>query len=223
MLCNINLLTMHFTKLSFEEFMIKVAELIGNTLSDPNIMEAISRFGYDLKRIKEGENIYRRVIDVNESQNNALERKVKIHEERRRLHLAVKKKYMKMLQISRIAFDKDLIIRKALKLDGPREVNLDAWLNQVSLFGNRLIGEKGWAQNLKEYGITDKEILLLLGELDKLRTVSLDCEKSKEVSKKETSAKRELLKELQECVSDYLKIAKIALDEKPELLSKLRD
>lgn len=214
---------MHFTKLSFEEYMIKVAELIGNSLSDSRIMEATGRFGYDEKRIKEGEKVYRKVQNVSDAQNSAMERKVKAHEERRKLQVSVRKKYMKMLQISRIAFDKDVIIRKALQLDGPREVTLDAWLNQVALFGNRLLNEEIWAGMIQTFGISKKELQGLMSEVDKLRTVALACENSKADSKKQTLLKKECLKDLQEWVSDYLKIARIALEDKPELLSKLRE
>lgn len=214
---------MHFTKLSFEEYMTKVAELIGNSLSDPRIVEATGRFGYDEKRIKEGERIYRMVQEVNLAQNRAMDQKVKVHEERRVLQASVRKKYMKMLQIARIAFDKDVIIRKALQLEGPREVALDAWLNQIALFGNRLLNESVWAGKLKEYGIGKKDLTALMSELDKLRGVALACEQSKAESKKETSVKKQQLKELQEWVSDYLKIARIALDDHPELYAKLRE
>lgn len=214
---------MHFTKLSFEDYMIKVAGLIGNSLSDPMIIEATGRFGYDERRIKEGEKVFRKVQEISDAQSKAMERKVKAHDERRKVQSSVRKKYMKMMQISRIAFDKDVIIRKALQLDGPREVSLDSWLNQIALFGNRLLNEASWADKLKGYGISRKELLALMSEVDKLRAVSIDCEQSKIESKKKTSLKKESLKELQEWVSDYLKISKIALEDKPELLAKLRE
>jgi hypothetical protein len=186
-------------------------------------MEATGRFGYDEKRIKEGEKVYRKVMEISDAQNVAMDRKVKAHDDRRKLQASVRKKYMKMLQISRIAFDKDIIIRKALQLDGPREVSFDAWLNQVSLFTNRLINEASWADIIKSFGISRKELSALLVEVDKLRSVALECEKSKADSKKETSLKKESIKVLQEWVSDYLKIAKIALEDKPELFVKLKE
>lgn len=223
MLYRFKKLAMHFTKLSFDDYMTKVAELIGNSLSDPRIVGATGRFGYDEKRIKEGERIYRTVQKVNDAQNRAMDKKVRVHNERRTLQASVRKKYMKMLQIARIAFDKDIIIRKALQLEGPREVALDAWLNQIALFANRLLNESVWAAKLKEYGIAKKDLAALMGDVDQLRAVALACEQSKAESKKETSVKKQQLKELQEWVSDYLKIARIALEDHPELYAKLRE
>ena len=212
---------MHFTKFSFDDYLKKVAILIGNSLGDPAIVRATSRFGYDMSRIKEGKRIYNGVVDVNERQNKAQDKKVELHNKRREQHLAVKKKYMKILQIARIAFDKDLIACKVLCLDGAREVALDLWINQVSLFANNLLRESKWLMILKKYGIVRKEISDLLSELEKLRLYAIACEIAKSNAKQLTVEKRGRLSELQKWVSDYLKIAKIALDDKPELYKKL--
>ncbi|TCO09346.1 hypothetical protein EV194_103259 [Natronoflexus pectinivorans] len=222
MLYRQNLLTMHFSKLSFDDFMVKVAGLIGNSLNETRIVEATGRFGYDETRIKEGEMFYRKVKQFNDAQEKVIQDKIKAHEERKKLHNLVRKQYMKMLQIARIAFDKDIIISKALQLEGPRETKLDDWMNQVSVFGNRLLGEERWISVLKKYGISKKDVATLLSDLDKLRAKALECEKLKNESKNQTAVKRKKVKELQEWVSDYLKIAKIALDEQPELFRRLR-
>jgi hypothetical protein len=181
---------MHFTKLSFDEYMLKVAELIGNSLSDSRILEATGRFGYDEKRIKEGEKIYRKLQEADKAQISAMDMKVQAHDERRKLQTSLRKKYMKMLQISRIAFDKDVIIRKALQLDGPREVSLDAWLNQVALFGNRLLNEPDWASQIKEFGISAKELAGLMGEVDKLRLWPWYAKNRRPIPKRRPPSKR---------------------------------
>lgn len=213
---------MHFSKLSFDEYISRVAALIGNSLGDSNILAATSRFGYSEDRLREGEQHYKDVLAYSQMQEDAIQEKLRAHDERKKLYALVRKSYMKMLQIARIAFDKDAIISKALQLDGPRMTNLDAWMNQVALFGNRLLGEERWLKMLTQYGIGRKDIQGMMKELDQLRSVALLCEQSKKESKKQTAAKKQKLKVLQEWVSDYLKIAKIALDEKPELYQQLK-
>jgi hypothetical protein len=214
---------MHFTKLSFDEYMTKVASLIGISLSNPSISGATGRFGYDENRLKEGERYYRLVKSLDEEQSSAIDQKVQAHEKRKQLHAAVRKKYMKTLQIARISFDKDLLIRKALQLDGPRESKLDAWINQVEHFGNRLLGEEKWSAALKNYGISKKDIAGLMSDLENLRSVALECEKLKNDAKQQTSFKKGKMKELQDWVSDYLKIAKIALEDHPQLYKMLKE
>ncbi len=213
---------MHFSKLSFDDYMGQVAALIRNSLSDSEIMVATSRFGYSEERLKEGEHHFKAVLKISQSQELAMQDKLKAHEERKKLYALVRKSYMKMLQIARIAFDKDPIISKALQLDGPRMINLDAWMDQVALFGTRLLAEEQWLKMLHQYGIGRKEIQELMDSLDHLRSVALLCEQSKKASKQQTAAKRLKLKELQEWIRNYLKIAKIALDEQPELYQKLK-
>jgi hypothetical protein len=214
---------MHFSKLPFEKFVKKVELLIITSLNDTAIVAATSIFGYDKAKIKEGQKLLKGVEKIDASQSVALERKLKLHKERSAINQSVKKRYMKNLQIARIAFDKDAIARKALQLDGVREASIDLWINQVSAFANHLLGEKNWLAVLKKYGIGRKEINDMLSALEKLRSASMLCEQSKTEAKRITEQKRIKVKELQEWVSDYLKIAKIALDENPELYKKLRD
>ena len=213
---------MHFTKFSYDNFIRKVAALFDNSLNDIMIITSTSRLGYDENRINEGEQIFNEVVKANEAQIFAQDNRVKMNNERRELHAVVKKKYMKILQIARIAFDKDIIARKALRLDGAREVSLDLWINQVSLFSNHILGESKWLTVLKGFGIIRKDINELLTDLEKLRSVAMSCEVAKNDAKQFTAQKREKLKELQEWVSDYLKIAKIALEDQPEVYRKLR-
>jgi hypothetical protein len=213
---------MHFSKLSFDEYMAQVAALIGTSTSDSRIIAATSRFGYSEDRLKEGEQHFKAVLKLNQSQELAMQEKLVAHNERRKLHALLRKDYMKMLQIARIAFDKDAIITKALQLDGPRMVNLDTWMDQVALFGTRLLAEERWLKMLHQFGIGRKDIQKLMDSLDHLRSVALLCEQTKKESKQQTAAKRLKLKELQEWIRNYLKIAKIALDEQPELYQQLK-
>ena len=212
---------MHFSKLSFDEYMGRVAALIGNSMKYSKVLDATSRFGYDKKRLKEGESLYKEVLLVSQAQQKAISEKLKVHNNRKQIHLLVRKNYMKILQIARIVFNKNIIVNKALQLNGPRMTNLDEWMNQVAMFGNRLLREKKWLDELGKFGISKEDIQNLLFELDNLRSLSTLCEQSKLECKQYTSSKRSKLKVLQGWVSDYIKIAKIALDENPELLQQL--
>ena len=214
---------MHFTKLSYNKFMAKVAELISASLTNPAIVTATGRFGYDKIQIKNGERIFKDLEKIDGKQNLAQERKVKLHEERGKFNLSVRKQYMKILQIARIAFAQDIIIRKALHLDGARETSLDLWINQVSIFANHILGEQNWLIILKKFGIERKELYALLTDLERLRSITMSCEQAKTEAKKLTAQKKLKLKELQDWISDYLKIAKIALEDNPELYKKLRE
>jgi len=213
---------MHFTKLPFDQFKNKVAEIFCNSLQNPVIIASTSRFGYDKAKIKGGEKLLKELEKINDKQNIAQDKKIKLHKERADLNLSVKKKYMKILLIARIAFDKDVIVKKALRLEGARETALDLWINQISVFANHLLGEADWLSILKKFGIERKELNSMLTELEKLRSATMLCEKAKTDAKKITEQKKIKTKELQQWVSDYLKIAKIALEDNPEVYLSLR-
>ena len=213
---------MHFTKLPYEEFVKNVSTLISNSLSDNEIVTATSRFGYDKNRIKMGERLLKELISNDKKQTGSQDKKIKLHEKRAELKQSVKKKYMKILLIARIAFDKDQLVKRALKLDGARETELNLWIDQISVFANTLLSEASWLNMLKNYGIGRKEIHALTSDLDKLRSTAMLCEQAKTEAKKTTQEKRNKLKEMQNWISDFLKIAKIALEDKTEVYEKLR-
>lgn len=214
-------MTVHFSKLSFSEYIDRVNSLIGFSFSNAEILSATARFGFDESRLKKGEKVLASVRELDQKQEAVIKEKVDAHQERRKLHTAVRKDYMKYLQIARIAFDKEGQIAKALQLEGPREVNLDAWIDQVTLFCSKLLGEKEWMTRLSEFGISSKNIEDLLKRVDSLRSLAARCEMLKDGAKSETARKRAKLKELQRWVSDYLKIARIALEDKPELYKEM--
>ena len=212
---------MQFSKLSVDEYMSRVASLVRASLSNSAISAATAKFGFNEARLKKGEKLLAAVSEASEKQEDVIQQKVMAHRQRKKLHAALRKSYMKHLQIARIAFDKDAISSKALQLTGPRAVNLDAWIDQVALFANRLLAKEEWLAKLSEFGISKRDIQCLIKDTEELKMVSLNCERLKTQSKKETSLKKVKLKELQRWVSDYLKIAKIALEEQPGLYSEL--
>lgn len=213
---------MHFSKLTYNEFISKSQNLIDLSLANREITEATSKFGYGIERIKLGEELFKQVLDTVYKQETAMKKKIDVHQIRKSLQNSTRKQYMKILLIARIAFDKDALVRKALQLDGPREVHLDSWINQVTLFGNRLLSESKWVNQLNMYGISKEEIVSLLVGVEKLSHVVNDCINAKLDAKRFTNLKRSKIKEMQGWVSDYLKIAKIALEANIPLYNQLK-
>ena len=213
---------MHITKLPYDEFVKNVSALISNSLSDNEIVDAMSNFGYDRNRIKMGEKLLNDTISSNQKQIEKQEKKIRLHKERAELQQSVKKKYMKILLIARIAFDKDILVKKALKLEGTREAALYLWIDQISVFAGNLLSENTWLEMLNNYGIGRKEIQSLSDDLVKLRVIADICELAKTQAKNETKEKQNNQKELQNWISDFLKIAKISLEDKPHLFEKLK-
>lgn len=212
---------MHYSKLPFENFVNKVDEVLGQSLSDQGLVSSMSSFGYGLKEMEQGREHLEEVRQIDQEQEAAQERRKELNKERVQLQKDLQKRYMRIVKLGRIVFDENEMARKALGLDGPREKHFDDWYRQVYMFCKNLIAENNWLNSLKGYGVKKQDLDNILMDLEKLEELNTRFEHAKEISKEMTRKKRKKLLILQDWLSDYLKIARLALEEKPQLLNKL--
>ncbi|MFW5701138.1 MAG: hypothetical protein ACOCWM_05550 [Cyclobacteriaceae bacterium] len=212
---------MHYSKLPFENFVNKVDDLLGQSLSDQGLVSSMSSFGYGLREMEEGRELLEVVRQIDQEQEGAMERRKQLNQERGLLQKDLQKRYMRIVKLGRIVFDENEMARKALGLDGPREKMFDDWYRQVYMFCRNLIAEKNWLNALKSYGVKRQDLDNILLDLEKLEELNTRFEHAKEISKEMTRKKKKHLLILQDWLSDYLKIARLALEEKPQLLNKL--
>lgn len=214
---------MHFTKLPFDAYVEGVDRMLTLVQGSQDLLMALARFGYNTSRLAEGRKVFGDLVDLHQKQEAVMQAKMDAHEARKQLQVAVRKDYMKMLQIARVVYDKDPVVSKALQLDGARAINIDAWIDQVELFCSRLIKESRWQQVLQQYGILLADLEKLLARAQSLREVSLQCDQLKQDAKLQTAQKKKQLKVLQDWVSDFMKIAKIALEDRPHWYARLKN
>ena len=74
---------------------------------------------------------------------------------------------------------------------------------------------------LKEFGVTEQKLKAGLAEVKALEAANLAQEKEKGEAQAATQKRDAAMDELQDWLSDYLGIAKIALEENPQLLEGL--
>lgn len=212
---------MHYSKLPFESFVSKVDDVLGQSLTDQNLVSTLSSFGYGLTEMEKGRRLLEDLKMTDQEQEAARQRRVELNKQRNQLQRDLQRRYMRWIKLGRVVFDDNRMARETLGLDGPREKHFDAWYRQVYMFCRNLLAEERWMQAMNGFGAKRKDIETILDDLEKLEELNTRFEHAKEISKKMTQKKREQLMQLQDWLSDYLKIAKLALEEKPELLNKL--
>jgi hypothetical protein len=212
---------MHYSKLPFENFINKVDEVLGQSLSDQNLVSSLTSFGYGLREMERGRELLELLRQIDQEQEAAQDRRIQLNLEKSELHKDIQKRYMRIVKLGRIVFDDHAMARKALGLDGSREKQFDDWYRQVYMFCKNLIAEADWLGVMKSYGIKKDDIQNIMSDLEKLEELNTRFEHAKELSKEMTKRKRKQLMVLQNWLSDYIKIARLALEEKPQLLDKL--
>ncbi len=212
---------MHYSKLTFENFVNKVDDVLGQSLSDQSLVSSLSSFGYGLNEMERGRHLLEYLRQIDQEQEAARKRRMQLNNERNALHRDLQKRYMRIVKLGRIVFDNDKMAKQSLGLDGPREKKFDEWYRQVYMFCKNLLAESTWLEKLKSYGVKSDDLRRILNDLEKLEELNTRFEHAKEISKEMTKRKREQLMVLQDWLSNYLKIARLALEDKPQLLDKL--
>ncbi len=212
---------MHYSKLPFENFVNKVDEVLGQSLSDQGLVSSMSSFGYGLKEMEQGRELLEAVRQIDQEQVAAQDRRKELNKERGQLQKDLQKRYMRIVKLGRIVFDENELPRKTLGLDGPREKQFDEWYRQVYMFCKNLIAEQNWLKSLNGFGVKKTDLENILDDLEKLEELNTRFEHAKNLSKEMTRKKKKKVMVLQNWLSDYLKIARLALEEKPQLLNKL--
>ena len=128
---------------------------------------------------------------------------------------------MRFVKVARVALKKDAGASTQLDLKGDRKRSLSGWLAQASQFYNNALSNKSVLSALKEFGITEPKLKAGLSELEAVEAANLLQEKEKGEAQAATQKRDVALDGLQDWLSDYLAIAKIALEDDPQLLEGL--
>jgi len=213
---------MHYTKHSITSFIYHADLLVKNSMEVDDIRNAINKYGYGKSEIDRGNHLISELRSATMRQHMAKSEKVKNYKRKQELQMQVHKAYMKYVKIARIAFSDDVKARKALLLGGARGRVYNMWFAQVKTFCSIML-ENGdeYPAVMARYGIGKEEIVRLneqLGELNKLTDL---CLKSVGEVRKLTDRRQKMVIETQHYLSDFLKIARIALEYSPQLLESL--
>jgi hypothetical protein len=212
---------MHFSKLSKSQYLYQVNMLFTNSITDDVIKGAVCNFGYTESRLAEGKRMYEDLDAIEAEHGNKSVEKVTLYGRKKEKQKGLMRSYMKYLKIARIAFVSNIEAREALMIDGPRERTYKKWVFQISVFCNNLLDSSEYWPELEKYGVTKKHIQELKSELIEMNELSDKGAKVTGLVKMLTQKKQKQTMKVQSWVSDYIKIARIALEDAPQNLEKL--
>ncbi|WP_109831710.1 hypothetical protein [Reichenbachiella versicolor] len=129
--------------------------------------------------------------------------------------------YNRHLKIARIALKDHRGAWESLQLKGRRKSTYSGWLEQVSIFYQNISQDEGIATTLLEFGITADAISDMIAKVKDIE-VKTGIQKHEMGEAQEATVLRDqALEELLDKMSDFIGIAKIALEEDPQLLEAL--
>jgi hypothetical protein len=199
-------------------FLNQVDVAIDNALSTPEILTQLEVYGYDAKKIRQGQTMRRALDELMMQQEDAHLAAKDATRVLNEVRQQAETMFGTHLSIARIAFRDDATFWNALKLGQARERNLPDWLVQVRRFYTRIVVV---AKEMEKYNVPQKELIetrKLIAQIGNLQRLQ---KKAKGQAQMATQAKNQAVNDLELWMRRFIRIARVALDENPQQLEML--
>jgi len=129
--------------------------------------------------------------------------------------------YMRLVKIARIALADEHGAWQSLGLNGRRKESTSGWLAQCRQFYVNLKGNSGWMEKMAAYGISDEKLAAAEALLQLVEEAYNIQKTEMGEAQQATLLRDEAVDALQAWYSDFIAIARIALEDKPQYLEML--
>ncbi|MEL7038077.1 MAG: hypothetical protein AAFO04_21035 [Cyanobacteria bacterium J06592_8] len=194
---------------------------IDNALNNPEIQAYLNEYNYTAERIQTGKTLYETALAAQQKQQaeygEQLSATAALNEARSIAH----KSYMRLVKIARIAFKNNPGIATELGLNGRRKKSLSGWLLQAQQFYTNALNSTEVMNGLAEYGITEEKLKAAQTEMLAVEAANNAQEQEKGEAQDATKQRDQAIDLLDDWLSDFIAIARIALEDRPQLLEIL--
>lgn len=192
-----------------------------NSLSDPQILQKVEKFGYNSSKLNEGKQLledakekYNRNIRITGEQEDKTESFIQTFE-------IAKQAYQDLAKVARAVFkgDKGKLAQLGLESKMPRSVSAFIAAAQTLFENASKIDE---IKNiLSNYGYDDGKFKIEKIKINQLQEANNIQEAAKGEAQNSTKEKDKAIKDLYDWVIQYMKIARVALKDNKQLLEKI--
>ncbi len=209
------------TKRTLAEKLLSAQVAIDNAISDVEIKTLLTEYCYDDARLSEGKTLLDSVNQLQQIQQKEYGDQYEATNALNTIRTNADKEYMRFVKISRVALKNDFAIYQKLGLNGSRKESLSGWISQAKQFYLNALSDSTVLARLLAYGITQVKLEAGKTLLEEVETQNAIQEKEKGEAQQATIERDNGADLLFEWFADFVVIAHIALEDKPQLLEKL--
>ena len=208
-------------KKSLADRLLAAQLAINNSISDDEIKTAVAQFGYDETRLNAGKALLDNANKMQYVQKKEYGDQYQATDALTEAWNTAEKTYMRFVKVARIALKSDHALYLKLDLVGTRKKTLSEWMAQARLFYINALEDDTVLEKMALYGMEQEKLEAGKALLEQTEAANAAQEKEKGQARQATIERDKAMDELDEWLSDYIAIARIALEEKPQLLEKL--
>ncbi len=208
-------------KQSIQDRLLAAQVAIHNALDDASLQGYLAEFGYTKAKLEAGKALYETVLAAQQTQQSEYGDQYDATDRVNRLWEEAHKVYMKYVTIARIALRDWRGALSKLDLHGQRKRAIAGWIIQARQFYDGLLAEAEMMALMAEFNVTQEKLEAGRAQVD-------DVEKAHRIQGKErgeaqiaTQARDAAMDELEQWMSDFIAIARLALEDNPQALEKL--
>lgn len=206
---------------SFDAFFNSAHVAIHNALANTKIQDTLSEYGYTSDRIRQGEALYDTALAAQHTQQSEYGDQMSATAEFKQRWEVADKSYMHLVKIARVAFKDQPGSAKRLGISGSRKQGFDGWMAQARQFYINLLSQPDLLTEMATYGITTAKLEAAQAELIAAETANFAQENEKGAAQNSTKLRDAAVDALKDWLSDFVAIARVALEEEPQLLESL--
>ena len=206
---------------TIEAFLLECKVLIDNSINDTEVQTMLAEYGYTADRLAAGKNLLEKADDMYLKQKKEYSEQYNASSMLDNKFEQMQKTYMKHFKVAKVACMDDVEKRNKLGLTGARKQTIAGLLGQAKLFYGNASENMSIRASLQEYGITLDKLNAGSSLVDEVIELKVTKEKETGEAQQATVDRDAAFDELNEWVSKLRKIARIALEEKPQYLEKL--
>lgn len=204
----------------FSHFISNAHLLLTNSLS-PAILPHMEAHGYTQAEIEERLAELDNLQALHFSKDARLGNRMGAKDAFKAAKAAVNEAYTVQVQIARIAFRQDVSAQVALELAGKRAQGRAAYMLQGITFCNNLLANDGWKAAMAARGVSEADVQELLQGFENLQSLANQLAGKTGDALQSTQDRNAAYRQLKPWVSDYRKVARIALRKDPQMCEQL--
>ncbi|RJE73154.1 hypothetical protein BGP76_00185 [Reichenbachiella sp. MSK19-1] len=192
-----------------------------NALGNPSLLETLSEYGYTAEVLAVGKALYEDAKVKQEKQKKEYGEQYQATDALDAAKYAANKAYIKQVKLARIVLKDNRGALEALDISGRRKQTYSGWLSQASVFYTNALADATVLAELSKLSITEAVLTAskeaVADVADKL-AVQL---KEKGDAQAATEVRDRAVEELEDWMGDFIGIARVALQDEPQMLEML--
>lgn len=194
---------------------------IDNALNNSEIQTYLSEYNYTPERIQAGKTLYETALAAQQKQQAEYGEQLSATETVNQAWSKAQKSYMRLIKLARVIFKNNPGIATQLGLNGQRKRSLSGWLLQAQQFYTNALNSAEVLNGFAEYGITEDKLKAAQTETLAVEAANAAQEQEKGEAQDATQQRDQAIDLLDDWLSDFIAIARIALEDRPQLLEVL--